>query len=227
MADNLETFDAMVSLVRKQIPNMEIRYKTDSTLMKVLGVLMWLFNRHFMTRYVTTLYPHVYFPSREFVEEHPWRATKILAHEFVHLWDRKRVGPWFSFRYALPQLLFVVPLLTLIVCSFITIPHKTLWLILLGSQTVMFLLPWPSTGRRNIEIRGYAMSLGVNYWAYGGLTQHSKDWVASQFTGWAYYKMWPFKGDTKKIVDAIEEKLIANHLDWPFSEVKRFVAKYK
>jgi len=227
MANSMETFEDMTALVQKQIPQMEIRFKNESRLMKVLGVLLWVFNPKFMTDYVTTLYPHVYYPSREFLEKDPWVSTKILAHEFVHLWDRKRDGPWFSVSYLLPQLFTTIPVLALVVVAFFSFPYKMWVMVGLGVLALACLAPWPSIGRTTIELRGYTVSLGVNYWRYGNLTQRNKDWIALQFTGWPYYKMWPFKKGMARKMDDIEQQLLKNHLDWPFSEIKRFVTTHK
>ena len=89
--EDLENF------IRINIPESEIRSKEYSKMMKFLSKLLF-FNKNFMTNYVTTWYPHIYVPKI------PWRvhndASSIatLAHEWVHLHDRRRLGWFFNFR---------------------------------------------------------------------------------------------------------------------------------
>ena len=80
--------DALVAQIQIRIPKFEIRYKDESLFMKFLAVLVWIFNRRFMTDYTTTVAPKVYFPSRAWADANPRRVWKILAHEYVHLHER-------------------------------------------------------------------------------------------------------------------------------------------
>jgi hypothetical protein len=198
--DDKQIFDAMVELIKKRIPGFEIGYKDESFVSKLLGVLVWLFNRNYMKTYTTTRYPKVFFPSRQFVRNSYRGAWKILAHEYVHLWDRKQEGVWFNVRYASPQMWAVLSLAALI----------TIWVGpwgLLGLIPLLCLLPLPSPGRRDIELRGYTMSMAVNHWRYGDVRDSTKDWMVKHFTGSGYYFMWPFKEDMRiKLYDA-ESKL--------------------
>lgn len=100
-------FSDMTDLCGDEIPGFEVRYKNQSASSKVLGVLARPFNSAYMTRFTTTRYPRVYFPSEKFVADYPWGAAKILAHEFVHLSDAKSEGFFRHFLgYAFPAWLF-------------------------------------------------------------------------------------------------------------------------
>lgn len=184
--------------MRKDIPGFEIRYKSDSKLQKFIGWLVKPFNKHYMSRYTTTLYPYVYFPTREFVEASPKRTFEILSHEWVHLYDRKK--DWkFSLLYLFPQIL---ALLSLFAIGAIW----NLWF-LLSLSFLLCLAPLPAKYRAKYEFRGYAMNLIFQIHIYGKVPSPFKVWLKSKFTGWDYYKMYPFSKDVDKKIEAIETKI--------------------
>jgi hypothetical protein len=208
-----ETFDALINLISLKIPGFEIGYKDENLVSKILGVLVWPFNRQYMTQYATTRYPKVFFPSRKWVEANYRLAWKVLAHEFVHLWDRQQEGASFNVKYASPQMWAVTALIALI----------AIWVGpwgLLGLIPLLLLLPWPSPGRRDKELRGYTMSMALNHWRYGGEVREStKNWIAKQFTGSFYYFMWPFHGSVYAMLDEASRDLDDdNILDWKNAE---------
>lgn len=215
-----DIFENMVALVKKEIPGFEVRYKNEHLSSKVLGVLAWIFNRRYMTDYTTTRYPHVYFPSRDFVKKSPTTAVKILAHELVHLVDRKRKGIWFSLSYALPQLAALVFLLVPITVAFV----QPWWVALLTAiPALVCATPLPAYWRMQAELRGYSMSMAVNFWRYGSVTDDTMKWIAEEFTGWSYYKMWPYEKDmTRRLAEALS-RIEKNQLGSPYFEVRKFV----
>jgi len=217
-------FEAAVERVTVHIPKFEVRYKNESWSSKVIAVLVWLFNRNYMRTYTTTRYPRVYFPTREFVTNDPKRAVKILAHEFVHLWDRKTKGVWFTISYALPQLFLFLAILIAIVTSFF-LP----WWVTVACSVlcVLCVLPLPAYWRMEWELRGYTMNLAVNFWRYGSINPSTVEWIAKQFTGWGYYKMWPFKADMLRRLENATDEIKAGHLGWPFPEIKQFVREHE
>lgn len=180
-----ERFDALCGVISVMIPGFEIRYKDESWSSKAIAVLVWPFNRNYLSDYVTTIYPRVYFPSRDWVRRNLRTATKILAHEFVHLMDQRDLEPFgflFPVAYLGPQVLAVLALFGLF--GFVS-PFG-----LFGLLPLLFLAPWPSLGRTKKEVRGYAMSLIVNEWAHGSILESSFGWVVEQFVGSSYYFMW-------------------------------------
>lgn len=147
-----------------------VAYKDESCLMRVLGALVWLFNKKFMTSFTTTLGSTVYLPSREWAARRSKkRLAMTIAHEAVHALDAKALSmPLFSFLYLFPQCLAVLALLA---------PLSWWWLLAL-----LALAPLPAPGRAWLEARAYALS--VNMGATPGR-------AILQFTGWGYYKMLP------------------------------------
>jgi len=154
-----------------------IRYKSESTLMKLIGALMF-FNRQFMTHVTTTVGTTVYFPSRKYVETDPAIAWDILAHELVHVSDHRR-NRIFIGLYLMPQLLAVLALLA--------IPLQSWWPLLF----LICLAPIPAPWRLNAEIRGYAMGMAVWHWyRKAGIPQAMKQDIAKYLTGPDYYFTW-------------------------------------
>ena len=175
--DNLKkTRKNVEDFILEDIPNFEIRSKKDSWFMRTVGKLMF-FNKRFMTGYITTWYPHVYVPSL------PWKrnniaAIPVLAHEWVHLHDRKRMGLLFNLLYASPQCFAPLALFG----------FWNPWFFLF----FLCFLPIPSPGRAWAEFRGYRMTIATYYWMSG--YKIDIKWVVEQFVGPSYYFMWPFRG---------------------------------
>jgi len=97
----MNAYYPLVTALRQEIPGFEIRYKNESKLMKFLGFILF-FNKHFMTKFTTTLFKKVYFPNRSYVTKNNHRdAYFILRHEAVHLRDAKRFPILFQLTYLL------------------------------------------------------------------------------------------------------------------------------
>ena len=182
MADSLvEKRERLTNYFRKQIPGFEILSKKDSFLLKVVSKLLF-FNKSFLTDYITTVYPKVYVPELPWREKDHVAAIATLAHEYVHLKDRKRMWLFFNFLYLFPQNLSLFSLLGF---------FNPWWFLCL-----LFLLPIPSPTRAWLEFRGYRMTLAIwshflgNDWNYGPFVDSM---VEKSFVGPAYYRMFPFR----------------------------------
>ena len=168
--------------IEQQIPGFRIEDKRKSPLMRLLSKLLF-FNKTFSTGYVTTLYPKVYVPELPWREKDHVAAIATLAHEYVHLKDRKRMWLFFNFLYLFPQNLAPFALLG-------AFGNSPLWYLCL-----LFLLPIPSPTRAWLEFRGYRMTLAVwchflgPNWRYGKFIDSI---VEKQFSSSAYYWMFPF-----------------------------------
>tara|TARA_Y100000034_G_scaffold136391_1_gene212560 strand:- start:1483 stop:2037 length:555 start_codon:yes stop_codon:yes gene_type:complete len=151
--------------------------------MRFLSKLLY-FNKHFMDKYVTTIYPKVYVPRLPFKENDPISAIATLAHEYVHLKDRKKMGFLFNFFYLFPQNLVFFSLLGI---------FNPWWYLCL-----LCLLPIPSPTRAWLEYRGYRMTLFV-YEYYGAMRDHDDflEWIAEHFVNSSYYWMFPAKSFIK------------------------------
>lgn len=201
--DQMDLFDEGAAKLRRDIPGFGLRYKNRSWSSKVIAVLVWLFNRHYLTRYTTTRYPKVYFPSRKYVDQKPLFSFKILMHEYVHLFDRRELGWWFSIGYAMPQILGLLLVVVFVVLGFVLTTEQWWWALLVGVPGVVCLAPVPAYWRMKFEMRGYAMNMAIDYWRYGSVQESTKEWVVGQFTGPMYYFMWPFKKGMRKRVERV------------------------
>jgi len=198
---NLQAF------IKEQIPQFEERSKEDSLFMTILGKILF-FIPDFKDKFVTTIYPIIYFPKLPFkrytISEEKNEETYIglLSHEFVHLYDRKRLGAFFfNFLYTAPQIMALLALLGFFTSS---------WFFL----CILFLAPLPSFGRAWLEYRGYRASIVVNYWLTGTFIPCES--IIPYFSSSFYYWMFPFKRliqmkYNKIILDTLAETIEINN----------------
>lgn len=177
-----EMFDAVLVEGRKLVPTFDVKFKNESRLMRLIGKILF-FNSEFMNGYITTIGATVYFPNRKYLEDNYDAMWLVLAHELVHAWDNKR-SSFFKVGYLFPQILAGLSLLAVLAVWKVWF----LWslLFLLG------LAPLPAPFRMRAELRGYTMSMAVAQWS-GNSAEASYEWIVPQFTGGAYYWMWPFE----------------------------------
>ena len=178
-----EKREKLTNYFQKQIPGFEILSKKESPLLKIISKILF-FNKKFLTSYVTTLYPKVYVPELPWREKDHVAAMATLAHEYVHLKDRKRMWLFFNFLYLFPQNLAPFALLGVF-------DSNPWWFLCL-----LFLLPIPSPTRAWLEFRGYRMTLAI--WAHFlqeklNTGTFINSIVDRNFAGSAYYWMFPFK----------------------------------
>lgn len=101
-------FDKVIEITNNYIPNIKIKYKDKSLLMKILSKLLF-FNKDFMNKYTTTIGNTIYFPTENFINTYPISSISILLHECVHISDSRK-NPLFKFLYLTPQILFLLRL---------------------------------------------------------------------------------------------------------------------
>jgi hypothetical protein len=222
-AGTLELFE---NELRKEVPDFQVKFKDESWLQKVIGVLMYPINPQYMTGYITTFGSTVYFGSRADYLSSPDGTFSTLAHEFVHIVDSKKDG-LFRLKYIFPQVLVLIPLLVYailagaqawllalpvlgyvigaILCrksriAFIAaVAIGVLSMVVLGwwltgwKLLVMLGLvlvgPWPSSWRREYELRGYGMNVAIFQWRNGDVSKEAVNFFVQQFTGPAYFYM--------------------------------------
>lgn len=199
-----EDFESLQGKISEVIPGFEIRYKDEDRgfVLKVVATVIGIFNARFMTGYTTTLYPVVYFPNRANLESDYEHYFKVLAHEYVHLWDRKNKGVWFSLSYLMPQIFSVFSLLSI----FAIFNLSFLWCLLF----LLFLAPFPAYFRKEWEMRGYAMNLAVSMWKNSGPAPRMvRQSLRRPFLSWDYYKMWPFSNSLENDINTWAEKILS------------------
>jgi hypothetical protein len=132
--------------------------------------------------FVTTFGNKVYWPTEKEFTENPRANFKILAHEYVHLFDAQR-RTTFGLSYILPQILSVLGLL-----MFLGFACVWLWFFALF---FLFAAPIPAYWRTRWEVRGYTMSMAVNAWRHGSLRTGSRDEYSKQRGPFTMAMCWP------------------------------------
>jgi len=189
--------ETVLAKAKEFFPDLEIKYKDESTLMKIVGVALF-FNKSFMTNFTTTLGSTIYFPNRKFEQLRPLSAIVILLHELVHVHDAKK---WsrvlFSFLYMFPLLMSLLLLPLLLVSWKIFLP-----------LIVLSLCPVPAYFRMLFEKRAYLVSLYCTYQLSvkkqftSNLESASASYLKN-FKDSSYYFMWIFKNIDKDFADAV------------------------
>lgn len=166
--------------------------KGRSLFMRLLSIPLYLFNREFMTSFVTTIpfLGKAYVPKGWF----PVKLWRTMAHEGMHSIQAKKEGQLrFALKYTFPQ---VFALLALFAIGAIW------WTPMLFSLVFLLaLLPWPAPYRAEYELEAYWISWMID--AVMGQDVYSKNYVEyalSPFIGWNYYRpMWRRKSIEKDV----------------------------
>lgn len=180
------SFKDLVTKAQTYFPDLQIKYKNQSWLMRLVGKIMF-FNKGFMTDYTTTVGATVYFPTETVTKVRPVSAAAVLLHELIHVSDAKKISKLlFGFLYLSPQIwaLLCLPLFFLS------------WKLALP-LLILFASPIPAFFRMHFEKRAYFTSLyAIN--ALGKrmnfnplLATQVKSYV-NHFKDSSYYFMWPF-----------------------------------
>lgn len=189
----------IIPAAQKYYPELQVKFKDESTFMKILGTLLF-FNKDFMTNYSTTIGNTIYFPSKSYLTSRNFVNTVTFLHELVHIEDSKRIGKvLFALLYLFPQILI-----------FLTIPlfFFNWWVALI--LAVIVLAPLPAYFRMKFEKRAYftslyvANKLSVKY-KFNPLLDENKDMFLQQFKNSSYYFMWIFPNLDKEFDQAVEK----------------------
>jgi hypothetical protein len=105
---DLQTLRRFEARIQEMVPGFRVAFKDKSVSQKVIGFFVRPFNPTYMTKYISTFYPVVYFPTQEHYESNPRSSFTILAHELVHLLDTRKHPLWFRLSYLFPQVLSLV-----------------------------------------------------------------------------------------------------------------------
>jgi hypothetical protein len=212
--DRLKRFEAALA---KRLPGFAIEYKDESTLMKIIGAIMF-FNKAFMTGFVTTIGYKVYFPTRTAVESMRGNGRiGTLAHEYRHAKDASRLTRvLFGALYLFPQLLAIMALLSWLVLGPLMLfgVMSWSWWLLIPLLSLLFFAPLPAPFRKKYELYGYKMSLFAEneFLKEAGVSSEDRlnylkamaERKNAHFTGANYYFMWPF-GVEEDLLEAAEK----------------------
>ena len=201
--------NALIEIIKKDFPDFEVIDKKQSKLMLILSKVLF-FNKKFMTHYTTTVGNKIYVPDLSFLDDDD-NAFTVLAHEYVHMCDNKRLGPLFKLLYLSPQIFALLS-----VFAFWNI--SWLWCLL-------FLLPIPSPGRTWFEYRGYSMSMACYYFMYG--VKPEVNWYLDYFSTSLYYWMCPFRSYLADKLNKSLDDIVSNRLTAEQTKVKELLNERK
>jgi len=189
----------LVEYAKKYFPNIKIKYKNNSILMKLLSYILF-FNKRFITKYTTTIGSTIYFPDERYVNSRPRSSIIILLHELVHIYDSKRFNPIvYNFLYLFPVSLLLVAL-PLFIFS---------WKIAI-ILTILSLTPLPSYFRMYFERRAYMASLYTiqklsEKMHFNPYLDNAKNSFISEFKSSSYYFMWVFPNINDQFNEAVKK----------------------
>lgn len=179
--------------------------KRSSVLMWTLYIVsfMWLWNRRFMSGFVTTFAGRMWVPD----DFYPAIGWETLAHEGVHLDQAKREGGllW-GLKY-----LFPAPLAILSLGAIGAVWTPWAWLCLLF---LVFLAPLPAPWRVKYEREAYFITAVCNArTGWDILDPDYLDWHVENYCGWGYYKPSWNRKDTREWVglDLAHANVILTH----------------
>jgi hypothetical protein len=189
-----EKFDDVISHVKYFAPDFKTILKSQSRMHKVIGWLLSKFgNTGYMTKFWTTIGQTVACPSGcdtgATLDE--WM---VMFHEGKHASDSTKIGSIpFGCIYLFPQIigfLGIAYALALIPLLLLGAPLSLLW----GLLALLCLAPLPAPGRALLELRGYTVTLAIDFWSNSIQDEDEYiNWLVTQFTGPNYYYMFPFK----------------------------------
>ena len=212
-------FEKFTAELSKDTP-IKIKYKNNSIFMIILSFILF-FNKDFISLYCTTIGNSVYYPTKNWVDKHDTEALLVISHEYVHIKDNIRMGKLYSIAYLFPQILSLFSIFS--VFAFI---NPFAWFFILF---LIFLAPLPAPGRKNIEMKGYKMTLYTLYLLYSErkipldkillILYKNVEIMNVSFTGSGYYFMWPF-GVQKELRLFVDEMLINEPVSHEYRIVK-------
>lgn len=83
------SFSDLTQAAQQHFPKLQIKYKDQSLLMKLLSLLLF-FDKGFLTEYTTVVGNTIYLPSCHFVRVRPISAAVLFLHELTHLYNGKK-----------------------------------------------------------------------------------------------------------------------------------------
>ncbi len=201
----------MMNIVWKLDSKVRLYDKQSSALMWFLYVagFMWIWNTGFFKRFHTTIGNKVYI-KRDSVLLQDWTGVyKTMRHEFIHILQRRKHWIFYDIAYLFPQVLavFAIP-------SLLAILFGLQWLWFLCS--LVFLLPLPAYWRMKFEMEAYTQTILVSYEVHGFVSESMVSRIARNFTGPAYYFMWPLKGYVQRRLESIVDGVQRGRIKTPY-----------
>lgn len=177
-----EDYNVLLSELKSEFSDFEIRYKRDSRLMKAIDICLKILTfgqmKNFMTGFITVIGNKVYVPD-SWENSTYTSKTEIIRHERVHMRQSKKCGRFlFSFLY------LVVPF-----------PIGIAYFRKKFEQ----------------EAYEESLKALYEYHGEKVFTPRLKEGMLAHFTTAQYFWMWPWRKDLEKWYDAAVEKAKSRH----------------
>ena len=177
------SFESLLQDIRAEFPDFRMVNKGDSTLMRLIGLALWVLTigqmKDFMTDFITVIGSTVYVPDGWMTRSSEQDRIVILRHERVHMRQRRRYTlPLFAFLY----LFFPLPM---------------------GLSYFRARFEWEAyeeTLRAVHELRGPELLKKEAF----------KENMISHFTTAQYAWMWPFRSSVEKWYDEAVQKILSS-----------------
>jgi hypothetical protein len=186
---------------KKYDEKVQIRFKSESKLLKFLRPILELFNKNFWHGYVTTIGSTIWVPDDWFERGDLKSRLQTTAHEVLHVKQGKDQGAFLhAFLYLFPQSLAPLALLSLL-----AIPFGIGWL-----WCLLFLLclaPLPAPFRYLKELEAYRVKVLFFIYVWSStpeMLQWAKETIIVNLSKSDYYFTWPFPKWIQKDLDKID-----------------------
>ena len=202
-----QLYDALVTEITEMHSSFSVKFKDESLYMRFLAVLVYPFNAQFLTDFTTTMGSTVYFPSKAALAKRWGSYARILAHEWVHIWDGEQRPLRFTVGYATDsKRARLAVFFTLLGAAAVSFVVRAIWLsgwwAFLAGAALTSIAPWRAYWRAEAEYRGYAMGIAISYWKYLDVPDRVLEARVPTFTGMAYYRMDPSE---KRVLARLED----------------------
>jgi hypothetical protein len=164
-----------------------IKWKSESFLNRVIGLLLKPINPRYMSGVVTTIGSTVYWPKGRWDSSDPMRRFQTMAHEMQHVFDSRKHWLTFGPSYLMPQIFALLSLLSF--GAFWDLSY--LWSLL----TLLLLIPGIPSPRESWELSAYLINYSVKVLQARGHLTREIDRLAKIFVSPSYYWMAGFSGD--------------------------------
>lgn len=190
-AEDDKQLEDIRDIIRYHVPEYDLKMKSESWLQRLIGKIMGMVgNKTYMTSFWTTIGYTTYRPSNP-----GWGEWTVICHEGMHAIQARHMGS------IVMGMLYLIPLTLIAPIALLGFWHW--WFLIIAAACA---LPLPAYFRMKMEVEAYQISMAVTYWMTGNVPQSNIEYIKKNFTGWNYYKMWPFKSSIdKKLLKKYEE----------------------
>lgn len=185
-------------VMSKFAKGVSIRPKSESKLMKLLNPFVSIFNKRFMTGYITTVGKTIWAPDDWIKDRTEIMKLRTICHEGKHIVQSvEQTNLLHGILYMFPQSLAVFSLLSILAFFYST---SWAWALLF----LLFLAPLPAPFRYKKEMEAYRINVFFAknvYKSNDAVVEIVKENVVKNLAKSFYYFCWPFPKKVRKDID--------------------------